>query len=94
MPPVYAVLEAMATCAKPSDVELQALLTPVGEQLVAAGELAGGPRGPYQHAFKYVAEAMQTLTWVAYTGEGVLVPNLTSGQAVLVGRRSSAFLYC
>jgi len=26
------------------------------------------PRSPYQNHFKLVSEAMQTLSWVAYTG--------------------------
>lgn len=39
-----AVIEAIGTCRKPSDAELQALVAPVGEQMVAAGDLASGPR--------------------------------------------------
>lgn len=38
------VVEAMGACRKPSDAELQALVGPVGEQMVAAGDLASGPR--------------------------------------------------
>ena len=63
-----AVVEAMAQCQKPSDTELQQLLQPVGQQLVAAGELAGGPRSAHQNQFKLVSEAAQALSWVAYTG--------------------------
>lgn len=39
-----AVVEAMGACRKPSDAELQALVQPVGEQMMAAGDLASGPR--------------------------------------------------
>lgn len=38
------VIEAIGACRKPSDAELQALVAPVGEQMVAAGDLASGPR--------------------------------------------------
>lgn len=70
------VVEAMGACRKPSDAELQALVGPVGEQMVAAGDLASGPRSPYQHHFKFVSEAMQALSWVAYTGPncGIRLP--------------------
>lgn len=56
-------------CQKPSDAELQSLVAPVGEQLVAVGALAeGGPRSKYVQHFKLLAEAAQGLTWVVYTG--------------------------
>ncbi|EFN50763.1 hypothetical protein CHLNCDRAFT_142506 [Chlorella variabilis] len=63
-----AVIEAMGVCKKPDNGELQQLLQPVGEQMVAAGDLASGPRSPYQNHYKLVSEAMQALSWVAYTG--------------------------
>ncbi|KAL4424859.1 hypothetical protein ABPG77_011109 [Micractinium sp. CCAP 211/92] len=71
-----AVIEAIGTCRKPSDAELQALVAPVGEQMVAAGDLASGPRSPYQNHFKFASEAMQALGWVAYTGPncGIRLP--------------------
>ncbi|PSC76207.1 dipeptidyl aminopeptidase acylaminoacyl peptidase [Micractinium conductrix] len=62
------VVEAFACCRKPSDAELQELVAPFGERMVAASELSSGPKSPYQNHFKLVSEAMQALSWVVYTG--------------------------
>ncbi|KAI3423920.1 hypothetical protein D9Q98_009754 [Chlorella vulgaris] len=62
-----AVVEAFGACKKPDAAELQHLVQPVGDRMVAAGDLAAGPRSPYQSHFKLVSEAMQSLSWVAYS---------------------------
>ncbi|PRW32688.1 cyclase-associated 1 [Chlorella sorokiniana] len=71
-----AVVEAIGSCQKPDDAALQQLVHPVGEQIMAAGDLAAGPRSPYQHHFKLVSEAMQSLSWVVYSGPncGIRLP--------------------
>ncbi|KAL4855712.1 Cyclase-associated protein 1 [Chlorella vulgaris] len=63
-----AVVEAFGACKKPDAAELQHLVQPVGDRMVAAGDLAAGPRSPYQSHFKLISEAMQSLSWVAYSG--------------------------
>ncbi len=68
LPSLACPMLRMLCMQKPSDAELQQLVGPVGAQLVAAGALVDGPRSKYLNHFKLVAEAMQGLTWVVYTG--------------------------
>lgn len=60
----------MGVCQKPDVPQLQTLLQPVGDKMMAIGELGGGPRSPYVQHYKMLSEAVQALSWVAYTGPG------------------------
>lgn len=63
---------------KPDVAGLQALLQPVGAKLQAAVTLTDGRRTPAFNNYKVAADALQALSWVAYTGPScgtVLAPS-------------------
>lgn len=88
---------------RPEGAELQQLLAPVAEQMVAASDLASGPRSPYVNHFKTVAEAGQALSWVAYSGPAcgarparpphLEAEKMDSGLLCSVGGRSLASIH-
>lgn len=53
---------------KPDNASLQKLIAPVGAQLQAATELSEGRRSAAFNHLKAVAEALQALSWVVYSG--------------------------
>lgn len=62
------VIAAIAACAKPDAAGLQQLVGPVGEHMQKASALTEGRRsGAFNHC-KAVAEALQGLSWVVYSG--------------------------
>ncbi|KAJ9504589.1 hypothetical protein QJQ45_030512 [Haematococcus lacustris] len=65
---VRGVLEAAGRSQPPDLAGLQQLLAPVAAELLAAGRLTEGRRTAAFNAAKLVAEALQALTWLAYTG--------------------------
>ena len=53
---------------QPDQAGLQSLVAPVAQQMAAAAKLTEGRRmAAFNHA-KVTAEALQALSWVAYTG--------------------------
>lgn len=62
------VLAAAARARAPSTPELQALLQPVADEMMAAGALAEDRRSPAFQQLKVAAEALNALSWLAYTG--------------------------
>jgi adenylyl cyclase-associated protein len=52
----------------PDPAGLQAMLAPVAAEMVGAASLTEGRRTPAFNVLKMVAEAMQALSWLAYTG--------------------------
>lgn len=63
------IVRAVAACRAPTAEQLQALLKPVGEEMAKAQDLAFKHRSAANHC-KTVAEALQGLAWVAYSGKG------------------------
>ena len=63
-----AVLAAVAACAEPAPETLQAMLTPLGEQMGAVGAASEGKRTDAFNHQKALAEAVQGLSFVAYMG--------------------------
>jgi hypothetical protein len=53
---------------QPEAQELQSVLQPVGQHLVAAAAAEENRRSPCYNQNKVVAEALQGLSWLAYTG--------------------------
>ena len=62
------IVRAVAACRAPSSEQLQGLLKPVGEEMAKAQDLAFKHRSAANHC-KTVAEALQGLAWVAYSGK-------------------------
>lgn len=63
------VVLAIAEHAKQPGVgDLQVLLQPVANEMMAAGQLADDRRSSAFQQFKVVAESMNGLSWLAYTG--------------------------
>jgi hypothetical protein len=63
-----ALLAVAARAKQPTNSELQALLQPVANEMMAAGQLADDRRSPAFQQLKVVAEALNGLSWLAYTG--------------------------
>jgi len=53
---------------RPDAAGLQQLVAPVGASLQAAQALTEGRRGPAFNHYKAAADALQSLSWVVYTG--------------------------
>jgi len=53
---------------KPDQAGLQSLVGPVGAQMQAAGTLTEGKRTAAFNHIKVVAESLQALSWVVYSG--------------------------
>lgn len=64
------IVAAIAACSKPDAAGLQQLVGLVGEQMQKASSLAEGRRGAAVNHCKAVAEALQCLSWVVYSGPG------------------------
>ena len=64
-----AVIAAVSACKKPAQEDLGALAGPVGECIMEADGLTGGRRGAMFNHQKAIAEFLQALTWVVYTGK-------------------------
>lgn len=58
----------LAPAQQPEPAALQGLLQRVAEPMMAAGSLADNRRSPAFQQLKVVAEALQGLSWLAYTG--------------------------
>lgn len=56
------------TTQKPDTATFQQLLAPVAAEMVEASKLAEGRRSASFNHVKAVAEALQALSWLAYTG--------------------------
>jgi hypothetical protein len=85
-------LLAVAERAKqPSNSELQALLQPVANEMVAAGKLADDRRSAAFQQLKVVAEALNGLSWLAYTGPACGARRFGGGTggSVVAGRRAA-----
>lgn len=53
---------------------MQQLVSPVGASLQAAQALTEGRRGPAFNHYKAAADALQSLSWVVYTGPNCGAP--------------------
>jgi hypothetical protein len=62
------VIAASALAKQPPMAELQQLLQPVADEMVAAGQLADNRRSAAFQQLKVVAESLNGLSWLAYTG--------------------------
>lgn len=65
------VLTAVSSCRKTDSNEaMQELLNPVADKMMAAGDLPASapPRTPYLNHLKVIGEAVQSLSFLAYTG--------------------------
>ena len=58
----------------PDAAGLQRLVAPVGASLQAAQALTEGRRGPAFNHYKAAADALQSLSWVVYTGPNCGAP--------------------
>ncbi len=58
----------------PDAAGLQQLVAPVGASLQAAQALTEGRRGPAFNHYKAAADALQSLSWVVYTGPSCGAP--------------------
>ncbi len=60
----------LAALQKPDMGGLQQLLSPVAVSIMAASQASEGRRGPCFNALKLLAESLQALSWLAYSGPG------------------------
>ena len=60
----------------PDTAALQRLVTPVGNEMTKASDLASDRRAPTFNHAKAAAEALQSLTWVVYSGPNCGEPGL------------------
>jgi len=65
---IRGILDVSSQSKKPDMSAFQQLLQPVGAEMVEANKLAEGRRTPSFNHVKAVAEAIQALSWLAYTG--------------------------
>eukprot|EP00882_Tetradesmus_deserticola_P033880 GHRQ01038737.1.p1 GENE.GHRQ01038737.1~~GHRQ01038737.1.p1 ORF type:complete len:184 (+),score=72.83 GHRQ01038737.1:148-699(+) len=62
------VLLVASNAKQPDTAQLQSVLAPVAEPMMAAGALADNRRSACFQQHKAAAEALQALSWLAYTG--------------------------
>ena len=63
------LMGGVAACKRPSPEVLGKFVGPVGDCIVEADQLSNGRRGAMFNHQKAVAEFLQSLTWVVYTGK-------------------------
>ncbi|WIA37219.1 hypothetical protein OEZ86_014170 [Tetradesmus obliquus] len=68
------VLLVASKAKQPDTAQLQSVLAPVAEPMMAASALADNRRSPCFQQNKVAAEALQALSWLAYTGPSCGLP--------------------
>uniref|UniRef100_A0A383VPJ4 C-CAP/cofactor C-like domain-containing protein n=1 Tax=Tetradesmus obliquus TaxID=3088 RepID=A0A383VPJ4_TETOB len=68
------VLLVASKAKQPDTAQLQSVLAPVAEPMMAASSLADNRRSPCFQQNKVAAEALQALSWLAYTGPSCGLP--------------------